>query len=69
MEQITLQVKGIHCEGCEQRIEKMLTRLEGVRSCSADHRSGEVQVVFERSRTPEAAVRSRITQAGFEISP
>ena len=69
MEQITLQIKGMHCAGCEQRIEKALTRLEGVRSSRADHRSGEVEVVFEPSRTPEEALRSCITQAGFEVSP
>jgi copper chaperone CopZ len=68
MDQITLRVKGIHCEGCEQRIEKALTRLDGVRSCRADHRSGEVEVVFEASRTPEQAVRTCITHAGFEVS-
>lgn len=69
MEQIVLQVSGMNCEACEQRIQKAVSRLEGVRSCSADHRSGEVQVVFEPSRTPEQAVHSCITQAGFTVSP
>lgn len=63
-----LQVSGMNCESCARRIEKALTRLEGVRSCSADHRGGEVRVVFDASRTPEDAVRGCIRQAGFEVS-
>lgn len=68
MEQIVLQVSGMNCEACEQRIQKAVTRLEGVRSCTADHKSGEVRVFADASRSPEQALRTCITQAGFEVS-
>ncbi len=67
MDQTTFQVRGMHCDTCEHRIEKALSRLEGVKRCHADHRRGEVRVVFDPARTPESAVRTCLEQAGYEI--
>ncbi len=68
MEQLVLRVTGMGCTGCEQRIQKALARLEGVRNSTADHRSGEVRVVFDPSRTAPEAVRACIVQSGYEVS-
>ena len=69
MEEIKLQVKGMSCSGCEQRIQKVLGRVEGVFRTVADHRAAEVRVMFDPNRTSEQAVRSCIEQAGYEVSP
>ncbi len=67
MEQTTFQVRGMHCEACEHRIQKALSRLEGVKRSRADHRRGEVRVVFDPARTPESVVRACLEQAGYEV--
>jgi len=68
MEQIVLQVDGMTCTACENRIQRALGKLEGVRQARADHRANEVRVVFDPAETPEE-VRACITQAGYEVSP
>jgi copper chaperone CopZ len=69
MEQLDLTVRGMTCSGCEQRIAKALSRLEGVVRSAANHQAGQVRVVFDGARTSEGAVRSTIEQAGYEVSP
>lgn len=69
MEQLELKVSGMTCTGCEQRIAKALSRLEGVVRSTANHETGQVRVVFDPARTSERAVRSTIEQAGYEVSP
>lgn len=69
MEQITLQVTGMTCVGCEQRIQQALGRLEGVQRSRADHRDAEVRVVFDSARITEQALRTCIEQAGYDIPP
>jgi copper chaperone CopZ len=64
-----LTVRGMTCTGCEQRIAKALARLGGVVRSTAHHQTGRVRVVFDATRTSEAAVRSTIEQAGYEVSP
>ena len=68
MEQLVLQVSGMTCTACENRIQRALGRLEGVRQASADHQAGEVRVVVDPAKTPEEAVRACIVQAGYEVS-
>lgn len=67
MEQTTFQVRGLHCAACEHRIEQMLARLEGVKRNRADHRRGEVRVIFDPARTSEAALRACLERAGYEV--
>lgn len=67
MEQVTLRVSGMHCDGCESRVEKALGRLDGVRRASADHSSGEVRVAFEPARTSAQELRDCIERAGYAV--
>ena len=67
-EQLIVHVKTIHCGSCERRIEKAVSRLDGVRQVKADHRSGEVHVALEAGRVTEADVRTSVERAGFEVA-
>lgn len=64
---VTLQVKGIDCTGCEQRLGVALHRLEGVYEAAADHRTGRVRVRFDPAATDQAALVERIVTAGYEV--
>ena len=67
MEQTTLHVTGMHCGACEQRIQKALSRLEGVKRSSADHRKQEVRVAFDPAQTSLAAIRAVIERADYRV--
>lgn len=69
MEQIELTVGGMSCAGCEQRIEKVLARCDGVMRSSADHQTGKVRVLFDPKKASEQSVRSCVERAGYEMSP
>jgi copper chaperone len=66
MEEITLTVTGMDCRACEERLERVLGRLDGVRRVSADHSADRVHLVVEHSAV-ETAVRAGIGAAGFEV--
>jgi copper chaperone len=66
METIVLAVGGMDCSGCEQRIHRVVGRLEGVRGLTADHERGQVQVVLDPSAL--AAVCAAIEQAGYTVA-
>jgi copper chaperone len=67
MEQRIFQVTGMHCDGCAERIQTLVGRLDGIRQAQASYPSGEVRVAFEPSRIAESTIRERIEQAGFQI--
>jgi Cu+-exporting ATPase len=69
VEQVDLSVSGMTCGACEGRIEKALTRIDGVVQSAADHRAARVRVMFDPARTSESAVRSCIERAGYAVTP
>ncbi len=66
-EQLELQVRGMTCTGCEARVGKVVGRLDGVRRTEADHRSGQVRVVFDAEQTTPASIGAAIEGAGYEV--
>ncbi len=68
MKRIELNVTGMSCTGCEQRIQTTLARLAGVVRSRADHRTGVVSVVLDPVRASEDGVRAAIERAGYGVS-
>jgi copper chaperone len=66
-ETVNLQVDGMTCTGCEQRIGTALRRVDGVREVAADHTSGRVRVRFDPTTTGADAVVDRIELAGYTV--
>lgn len=67
IEQLSLQVGGMTCTGCEGRVANVLGRLEGVRNTSADHQAGEVRVLFDPEQVSADAIGAAIAGAGYQV--
>jgi copper chaperone CopZ len=67
VETIVLQVSGMSCAGCEQRIGAVLRRVEGVREVAADHASGRVEVRIGAELTDPGVLSERIEAAGYQV--
>ena len=66
-QQLVLQVSGMSCSGCEQRIGNALRRLDGVSRSSADHRSGQVRVAHDPAQVSAEKLRARIEDMGYAV--
>lgn len=67
MKTLVLQVDGMTCTGCEQRIGTVLRRVEGVREVAADRTTGRVEVRVGPELTDPAVLAERITAAGYAV--
>ena len=65
MKEINLKVKGMHCEGCENRIKNSLSTIEGVDEVIANHVDGTVLVKTNKEVDLEE-IKERIEDLGFE---
>ena len=66
---ITFEVIGdqqIVCEGCEQRIERLLRGLRGVGKVRARARNQRVEVLFDTAVLEATAIAKRLGEAGYE---
>jgi copper chaperone CopZ len=62
---LTVTASGIHCTGCESRIETVLGRVEGIRTVKADHRAQTVAVRYDPRRLDEKRVAAELASIGF----
>jgi copper chaperone CopZ len=63
----TLEVQGMDCGGCAQRLRTALGRLDGVLAADPDHRAGRVTVRFDPGRVSADAITRRVGEAGFQV--
>ena len=68
MKQITLSVPEIRCTACEGAIRDALASESGVGEVTIDLAKRSVAIAFDDQLTTEAAVRSRIERAGFDVT-
>jgi copper chaperone len=66
---ITFEVIGdqrIVCEGCEQRIERMLKALPGVERVRAQARKQRIEVLFDTATLDVRTISERLSEVGYE---
>ena len=66
---ITFEVVGsqrLVCAGCEERVEHLLKRLEGVAQVRARARKQRIEVLFDAARLDAATIAEQLSQAGYE---
>ena len=64
IESETIQVSGIRCERCVDRLAAALGGHEGLESASANL-IGQVTLAWDADRTDRDAILARLSQAGF----
>ena len=66
MKEINIKVKGMMCEGCENRIKNAVSSIDGVIDVSAKHDTGIVKIIA-RENVTEDMVKEKIEDLDFTV--
>ena len=66
MKELNLSIKGMMCTGCENRVKNALENIEGIEKATADHVSGNVNIVCDDT-VDKKAIEETVEDLGFEI--
>lgn len=66
MKEIIINVKGMVCTGCENRVKNALKNLDGVKEVTADYNTGIVKVI-SNEEVSEDILKEKIDDIGFEV--
>lgn len=66
MKETIIKVKGMVCNGCENRVQNALKNIEGVKEVLADHNKGTVTVTAEEE-VSKTVMEEKIEDIGFEV--
>ena len=64
---IKIKVKGMFCTGCEDRIKRALTGLNGVSKVSASFKKEEVDVTYNNELTTQKEIEDKIEDLDYEV--
>ena len=65
MKEINFKIKGMHCEGCENRIKNSLITIDGRDEVVANHIDGTVLIKTTKEVNLEN-IKEKIEDLGFE---
>lgn len=65
--EVTLDVKGMTCTGCENSVIRALASLDGVYESEADFQEELVVVKFDPSLVSIEQITSAITRTGYQV--
>lgn len=60
MKEIELNVEGMHCSGCENRVKNTVSGIKGVSEVTANHETGKVVVKLKKEND---AIKEEIVNA------
>lgn len=66
---ITFEVVGpqrIACDGCEQRVEKLLKSVEGVDKVRARSKNQRIDVLLDAAVVDASTISERLDKAGYQ---
>ncbi len=57
--------KAIHCEGCEARIQSVLTKVPGVQEAKASYKTQSVQLSLDSDSVSVQDVKDKLEDLGY----
>ena len=67
MERLNLKIEGMSCGHCVARVQKSLSKVEGVHVGQVE--IGSAWVTYDPSRVGPEQIRQAVEDAGYEIRP
>lgn len=65
METKTIKIEGMHCDGCANRVKRVLEKEPGVREADVSYEAGEARVKYNEHMVADDRFRELIEQAGY----
>lgn len=66
MKEVVLKIKGMHCEGCSTRLEKVLNNQDGVEEAKVSLEKAEANIKFDETQTSVDELKEAVEDAGLE---
>lgn len=67
-QRITLGITGMTCAACSNRVEKSLSKVDGVKSAAVNPANEKATIVFDESKTSVDELINRVEKTGYGVT-
>lgn len=64
---ICLKIKGMHCEGCSRRLEKVLNAQNGVKDARVSLEEKKSDIEYDKNLISVEELKEVVEDAGFDV--
>ena len=68
MENTTLNIRGMTCQGCVASVTRVLKAVPGVTDVAVTLQPGTARIAYDATRTTESALKAAIEDAGYAVA-
>ena len=65
--EVTLNVEGMTCDGCENAIKAGVENLDGIALVESSHEESWTKVKYDKNATSLEDIQAKITDTGYEV--
>ena len=65
--EVTLNVEGMTCDGCENAIKAGVETLDGIAEVESSWEEGWTKVRYDKNQTTVDDIQGKITETGYEV--
>lgn len=65
MSTTTITIEGMHCDGCAERVKRVLEREAGVRTAAVSYAGGQAEVEYDERVTAADRLEQVVERAGY----
>jgi copper chaperone CopZ len=65
--EVTLNVEGMTCDGCENAIKAGVETLDGIAAVESSHEEAWTKVKYDKNATSLEEIQTKITETGYEV--
>lgn len=62
----TIEIEGMHCEGCVNRVTNVLSSIPGVKKCDVSLEGKKADLILSKE-VDDSVFRERIESIGFQM--
>jgi copper chaperone len=63
----TIKIEGMHCDGCANRVKRVLEKEPGVRGADVSFQAGEARVKYNENSVTTDRLRELIEGTGYTV--
>lgn len=67
MNTVTLNIEGMHCDGCASNVQSLLERQTGIKKAATSFKDKQARILYDPSAVTEDQVVSVIERGGYSV--
>lgn len=68
MKTVTLNIEGMHCDGCASNVQSLLERQPGIRKATASFKDKEARILYDPQAVTEDQLVELVERGGYRVT-